>query len=87
MKLGLRATVPHHEAMRFLEHKFPSLVLQLRISEYPLHANKESWNTLEEQNTVRAKESLVTGHNLLNLFNVYLREKKTNVLHVNGEDE
>lgn len=62
--------------MRFLECKFPSLVLQLRISEYPLHANRESWNTLEEQNTVRAKESLVTGPNLLNLFNVYLREKK-----------
>lgn len=45
-------------------------VLQLGISEYPMYANKVLWNTLgEQQNTVRAKETLVTGPNLLNLFN------------------
>lgn len=53
-----------------ISRTFSSVVLQLGISEYPLHANKVLWNTLgEQQYTVRAKETLVTGPNLLNLFN------------------
>jgi len=53
-----------------ISRTFSSVVLQLGISEYLLHANEVLWNTVgEQQNTVRAKETLVTGPNLLNFFN------------------
>lgn len=53
-----------------ISRTFSSVALQLGNSEYPLHANKVLWNTIgEQQSTNRAKETLVTGPNLLNLFN------------------